>query len=127
MPAYPDLMLVPGSPVYFDPRGTVNYFFYDGLYWVYQGDEWYASSWYNGPWGYVYPEDVPLYVLRVPVRYYRQAPLYFRGWRDDEPPRWGEHWGHDWEQRRHGWDQWARTAVPRAAPTSAAAGFATAA
>ena len=114
--SYPDLMLVPGMPVYYDPGFAGNYFFYDGQYWVYQGDEWYASGWYDGPWGLVDNYDVPLFLLRVPVQYYRRPPGYFRGWSGDAAPRWGEHWGHDWEQRRPGWDRWDRAAAPRAAP-----------
>ena len=93
LPVYPQLVLVPGYPVYYAPQVNSNYFFYDGMYWVYQRDNWYASSWYNGPWELVAPEAVPLFVLRVPVRYYRRPPAYFRGWRADAPPRWGEHWG----------------------------------
>ncbi|OGU24461.1 MAG: hypothetical protein A2580_11280 [Hydrogenophilales bacterium RIFOXYD1_FULL_62_11] len=116
LPAYPRLVRVPGYPVYYSPGVNFNYFFYDGLYWVFQGDYWYASSWYNGPWERVDRDYVPLYVLRVPVRYYRQPPPYFRGWRADQPPRWGEHWGRDWEQRRTGWDQWNRRAAPTPAP-----------
>ncbi len=116
MPVYPRLVPVPGYPVYYAPHVNSNYFFYDGMYWVYQQDNWYASSWYNGPWGLVGPEAVPLFVLRIPVRYYRQPPLYFRGWRVDAPPRWGEHWGHTWEQRRLGWDNWDRSSVHRPAP-----------
>lgn len=114
--AYPELAQVPGYPVYYAPRVNSNYFFYDGMYWVYQQDNWYASSWYNGPWGLVSPEAVPLYVLRIPVRYYRQPPAYFRGWRADAPPRWGEHWGNSWEQGRSGWNNWSRSAVPAPAP-----------
>ncbi|OGB04147.1 MAG: hypothetical protein A3E79_14655 [Burkholderiales bacterium RIFCSPHIGHO2_12_FULL_61_11] len=116
LPAYPRLVRVPGYPVYYDPRLNANYFFYDGLYWVYQEDNWYASSWYNGPWQLTAPEYVPVFILRVPVRYYRQPPVYFRGWRADAPPRWGDHWGRDWEQRRSGWDRWDRRAAPRPAP-----------
>ena len=116
LPLYPELVPVPGYPVYYAPRLNSNYFFYDGMYWVYQGDNWYASSWYNGPWGPVGPELVPLFVLRIPVSYYRDPPGYFRGWRTDAPPRWGEHWGHTWEQRRSGWDRWNRGAVPAPAP-----------
>ncbi len=116
MPMYPRLVRVPGYPVYYDPRVDSNYFFYDGLYWVFQGDNWYASSWYNGPWDMVGYYDVPAYVLRVPVRYYRQPPTYFRGWHADAPPRWGDHWGRDWEQRRSGWDQWDRRSAPAPAP-----------
>ena len=116
VPAYPRLVRVPGYPVYYDPRANWNYFFYDGLYWVYQGDNWYASDWYNGPWQLVAPFDVPLFVLRVPVRYYRHRPEYFRGWGANASPRWGEHWGRDWETRRSGWDRWDRRSVPRPAP-----------
>jgi hypothetical protein len=116
LPVYPQLVRVPGYPVYYAPQVNSNYFFYDGMYWLYQGDNWYASSWYNGPWELVTPEAVPLFVLRVPVRYYRRPPSYFRGWRSDAPPRWGEHWGDAWAQRRSGWDNWNRSAVPPPAP-----------
>ena len=116
MPAYPRLVAVPGYPVYYDPRVDINFFFYDGLYWVFQDDDWYMSSWYNRPWELVEPAYVPLYVLRIPVRYYRRPPPYFRGWRLDAPPRWGEHWGRDWEHQRKDWDKWDRHSTPRPAP-----------
>ena len=116
MPSYPELVVVPGYPVYYAPRGDVNLFFYDGMYWVYQRDNWYASSWYNGPWGLVGPEGVPVFVLRIPVRYYRHRPPSWAGWRSDAPPRWGERWGHEWEQRRSGWDQWDRHTAQARAP-----------
>ena len=119
LPAYPQLVPVPGYPVYYAPQLDSNYFFYDGMYWVFLGDNWYTSIWYNGPWGLVPPEAVPLFVLRVPVRYYRRPPAYFRGWSSDAPPRWGEHWGHTWEQHRRGWDNWNRSAVPAPAPLPA--------
>jgi hypothetical protein len=119
MPVYPQLVAVPGYPVYYDPRASSNYFFYDGLYWVYEGDNWYESDWYNGPWRLVGPEYVPLFVLRVPVQYYRRPPPYFRGWAGDAPPRWGEHWGRSWEQRRSGWDRWDRGSAPSPAPLPA--------
>ena len=116
MPAYPRLVRVPGYPVYYDPLADANYFFYDGMYWVFQGDGWYVSSWYNGPWQLVAPEYVPVYVLRIPLRYYRRPPPYFRGWHADAPPRWGEHWGRDWEQQRKGWDRNDRRSAPHPAP-----------
>ncbi len=119
LPAYPRLVRVSGYPVYYAPGVDTNYFFYDGMYWVFQGDEWYASSWYNGPWALVSPEAVPLYVLRVPVRYYRRPPAYFHGWQRNAPPRWGEHWGNDWEHQRSGWDKWNRKAAPPPAPLPA--------
>ena len=119
LPLYPELVPVPGYPVYYAPLLNANYFFYDGMYWVYQDDNWYASSWYNGPWGFVEPYYVPLFILRVPVRYYRQPPVYFRGWRANAPPRWGHHWGPDWEQQRRGWDRWQRSSAPKRAPLPA--------
>jgi hypothetical protein len=116
LPLYPQLVRVPGYPVYYAPDLNSNYFFYDGMYWVYQDDDWYASSWYNGPWDLFEPEYVPLFVLRVPVRYYRLQPVYFRGWQADAPPHWGEHWGKQWSQRRNGWDRWDRNSMPGPAP-----------
>jgi hypothetical protein len=116
LPAYPSLVRVPGYPVYYAPQVNSNYFFYDGLYWVYQDDNWYSSSWYNGPWDLVNPEVVPLFVLRVPVRYYRRPPVYFRGWSASAAPRWGDHWGNSWAQSRSGWDQWNRKSAPAPAP-----------
>jgi hypothetical protein len=113
---YPELVLVPDSPVYYAPQLEANYFFYDGEYWVYQNDTWYVSSWYDGPWWQVNPEDVPDFVLRVPVRFYLMAPTFFISWWSEEPPHWGEHWGHDWEQHRRGWDRWDHHVHPQPAP-----------
>ena len=115
-PIYPELVPVPGYPVYYAPQAQANYFFYDGLYWVYQDDRWYASAWYNGPWDLVEPDDVPLFVLRVPVRYYVHPPVYFRSWVVTAPPRWDLHWGPRWAQHRHGWDHWDRRVVYAPAP-----------
>ncbi len=104
VPAYPRLVRVPDYPVYYDPRLDVNLFFYDGLYWVFNDDDWYVSDWYDGPWRLVARVDVPVYLLRVPVRYYRRPPPYFHDWGVDRPPRWDEHWGRDWAEHRNGWD-----------------------
>lgn len=116
IPAYPELVPVPGYPVYYAPQLDVNLFFYDGLYWLFSGDEWYSSSWYNGPWYLVPPEQVPDFILRIPVRFYRRPPLFFRYWNRDAPPRWGEHWGPRWQRNRPDWDRWNRRAVPPRAP-----------
>jgi hypothetical protein len=116
VPVYPRLVVVPGYPVYYAPGVSADYFFYDGMYWLFQDDNWYMSSWYNGPWELVAPDAVPLFILRVPVRYYRRPPPYFRGWSSDEPPRWGEHWGGGWEQSHSGWEHWDHRSVPAPAP-----------
>ena len=113
---YPDLVPVPGYPVYYAPRLDANYFFYDGLYWVYLDDNWYASSWYNGPWSFVDPLAVPAFILQIPVGYYRRPPGYFRAWRVDAPPRWDQHWGRDWEGHRGDWRHWDQRAARSVAP-----------
>jgi hypothetical protein len=45
LPGLPSLTIVPGSPVYYAPQVNTNFFCYDGMYWVYQDESWYASSW----------------------------------------------------------------------------------
>jgi hypothetical protein len=116
VPTYPDLVPVPGYPVYYAPGMDANYFFYDGMYWDFDGNNWYASTWYNGPWQMVDPNSVPLYVLRVPVEYYRLPPVFFGSWARNAPPRWDQHWGGGWADQHRGWDHWNRGSVPRAAP-----------
>jgi len=116
VPVYPRLVAVPGYPVYYAPDLGTNYFFYDGLYWVFQDGDWYESSWYNGPWELVPPDSVPLFLLRVPVRYYRHPPAFFHGWAASAAPRWDEHWGRDWSEHHRDWNQWDRKRVPARAP-----------
>ncbi len=114
--AYPELVLVPGYPVYYAPQLPANYFFYDGYYWLYHDDRWYTSDWYDGPWTAVDPDDVPLFVLRVPVRYYLSPPSYFYGWYVDAAPRWHIHWGPRWTRYHYGWEHWDRRIVYAPAP-----------
>jgi len=116
IPAYPRLVGVPGYPVYYAPDLNANYFFYDGLYWYFDGASWYDSPWYNGPWTIVDPFYVPTYILRVPVRYYHRPPAWFHGWNAGYAPRWHEHWGHDWSQRRGDWQRGEVHASTRPAP-----------
>ena len=116
VPVYPTLQRIPNYPVYYAPSLRANYFFYDGLYWVFHGDDWYASTWYNGPWHVVDRYEVPVYLLRVPVRYYRSAPATFRTWRADAPPLWHDYWGGSWAARRSGWDRWDVRSSPSPAP-----------
>ena len=116
VPVYPQLVAVPGYPVYYAPRLGANYFFYDGAYWVLEGEQWFVSTWYNGPWQVVLPAYVPYPVLRVPVRYYRAPPPYFHGWQPNAAPRWGQQWGPQWERQHRGWNQWDHRAVPAPAP-----------
>ena len=116
LPAYPTLQRIPNYPVYYAPRLSANYFFYDGLYWVFDGDDWLASSWYNGPWAVVDRYEVPVALLHVPVRYYRSRPSSFRSYRVDSAPHWHEYWGPTWAQRRDDWQRWDVRRAPAPAP-----------
>ncbi len=114
--AYPEMEPVPDSPVYYAPGVDSNYFFYDGLYWDFFNDGWYSSAWYNGPWTFVDPVYVPTYVLWVPIHYYHRPPAYFRAWNAGRPPRWGEHWGRDWQSRHNAVYGGRGGVTPRRAP-----------
>jgi len=113
---YPTLQRIPGYPVYYAPRLHANYFFYDGLYWVYVDDAWYVSPWFDGPWDLVAFDSVPLFILRIPVRYYLYPPVIFSGWARNAPPRWDRVWGPDWAHRHPSWQRWNRAATPAPAP-----------
>jgi hypothetical protein len=118
LPVFPRLEVVPNYPVYYAPSVRANYFFYDGLFWVFNVEDgyWYSSSWYNGPWVFVEPDFVPQPILVVPYRYYRVRPRYWSAWSYDQPPRWGYHWGTRWESSHRDWDRWDRTRSYTAAP-----------
>jgi hypothetical protein len=121
LPAFPRLEVVPNYPVYYAPSVRANYFFYDGLFWDFNVEDgyWYSSSWYNGPWVFVEPVYVPQVILVIPYRYYRVRPRYWSGWDYDRPPRWGNHWGPQWESSRRDWERWDRTRTYVAAPLPA--------
>ena len=116
VPAYPQLLPVPGFPVYYAPYLDLNLFFYDGYYWVFTDGNWYYSTWYDGPWMLAAPDYVPYFLLRVPVSYYRRPPPFFRGWDRHYAPRWGEHFGYQWRERHRDWDRWNQRAMPPRAP-----------
>jgi len=116
IPVYPAMAVVPGTPVYYAPNLNANYFFYDGMYWNFENDQWYASTWYNGPWAVVAPAAVPVYLWRVPVRYYRAPPAYFHGWAAGGVPRWDVHWGPAWVSSNAGWNHWDHNVVVARAP-----------
>ena len=113
---YPDLVVIPGYPVLYDPHLNANYFFYEGTFWVFEEDDWYRSDWYNGPWMRVGRDEVPVFLLRIPVRYYNRAPLYFHPWALEMAPRWSLRWGKTWERRHRGWDRWDQRRTPPPAP-----------
>jgi len=69
VPAPPEVVLVPGSQVYFVPGIEFDVFFHNGYWWSPRGDRWYRSRAYDGPWRIVERRYVPAPVYRVPREY----------------------------------------------------------
>jgi hypothetical protein len=70
LPAPPQLVPVPATPVMYAPSVGANYFFYGSEYYVFANGGWYVSPRHNGPWTLLAPEFVPRPILMVPVQYY---------------------------------------------------------
>jgi len=102
----PEVVMVPGSDVYFVPDVEYDVFFYNGFWWSPRGDRWYRARAYNGPWRVVARRVIPPPLFRVP-RDYRRVYLRERHvpygqlrrdreWREHGRGRGGErdeHWG----------------------------------
>ena len=94
--APPQLAYIPGSPVEYAPALPANYFFYGGQYYVFTNGSWFVSRGYNGPWVVVGPAYVPAPIWRVPVGYYRAAPVQWRSWDRGHAPHWRPVQGRDY-------------------------------
>jgi hypothetical protein len=80
----PQLVVVPGTSVYYAPEVPVDYFRYQGRYYSVVNDVWSTAAAYHGPWVTIQIGQVPRPVRSVPVDYYKIPP----GWCIREvPPR----------------------------------------
>ncbi len=108
--AEPELVVIPGTYVYFCPDVQEDLFFYDG-YWfrTYEGN-WYRSVDYNGPWVYIVYTEVPSPVIHLPRDFrteavdaphiaYRELKGNWRAWERDK------HWDKVGWGRRPGMEQ----------------------
>ena len=89
--APPQLVVVPGTPVYQAPAVPYNYFSYGGQYYVFHNGSWYFGPTFNGPWAVIAIQFVPQPILAVPVQYYKAPPKH---WKKHGPPPWAPAWGH---------------------------------
>ncbi len=93
--APPDVMVIPGTYIYFVPGVQVDVFFYDGWWWRPWQGHWYRSYYYGGPWRYAVPARVPRALGML-------------------PPGWRSRWGYGapglrpipYGQLRHRWKRW---------------------
>ena len=99
-PAPPELVVIPGTYVYYCPDAGFDIFFYDGYWYRSYGGYWYSAASYDGPW--VYLASPPYALLSLPpdygflVRGERRIPFgeLHRNWRAWERGRYWEH--HNW-------------------------------
>ncbi len=103
LPGPPQWVVVPSLPVYYAPDAPANVFQYNGQCYAFVSGGWYVGPGYNGPWIAVGPSYIPAPLLRVPVRYYREAPERWREWHPEKRPRWEHEYGREWDRHREGW------------------------
>jgi hypothetical protein len=97
----PEVVLVPGSSVYFVPSVNYDLFYYNGFWWSPRGDRWYRAREYNGPWRGVSRRIVPPPLVRVPRDYRR---VYVRE-RHIPYGQWKKERGDHGRGRHGGWQE----------------------
>jgi hypothetical protein len=83
--APPQLVVVPGTPVYYAPNIQANLFFYKGRYYTVANGVWAMAPAYTGPWAVIQIGQVPAPVVAVPIEYYKIPPGQLK---KHGPPPW---------------------------------------
>jgi hypothetical protein len=83
--APPQLVVVPGTPIYYAPDVSANLFFYKGNYYTVANGVWAMAPAYTGPWAVIQIGQVPPPVVAVPVEYYKIPPGQLK---KHGPPPW---------------------------------------
>jgi hypothetical protein len=83
--APPQLVVVPGTPVYYAPDVQANLFVYKARYYTVTNGVWSMAPAYNGPWAVIQIGQVPAPVVAVPVEYYKIPPGQLK---KHGPPPW---------------------------------------
>jgi hypothetical protein len=98
----PELVIIPGTYVYYVSNIDHDLFFYGGYWWRPWQNTWYRAEVHSGPWIVIEQRYVPEPVWRLPPRWHEM--------RDDTPRvKWSEaknHW-QEWERdkywEKHSW------------------------
>jgi len=77
----PNLVLVPGTTVYYSPYGNDEVYRYRNSWYVNRGGTWYRASSYEGPYHHVSQNHVPYQITSVPSDWRMQ---YRRSHRDND-------------------------------------------
>ena len=99
----PQVVIVPGSAVYYAPGVGFNLFVYGGRYYSFHNGVWFYSRRHSGPWKTLPAERVPRPVRVVPVKYYRVPPGHAkrRDWSPGPPGHRGRGWDGDGPGKKH--------------------------
>jgi hypothetical protein len=76
----PDVVIVPGTRVYYYEAPSYDVFRYGNAWWVDRAGVWYRSSSYRGPFVQVSYQRVPRQVIVVPADYHRHDNGLHKGW-----------------------------------------------
>jgi hypothetical protein len=87
-PAPPQLVVVPGTAVYYAPEAVANLFVYKGRYYTLVNNVWSTAPAYHGPWVVIQVGKVPPPILGVPMEYYNIPPGHLK---QKGPPPWAGH------------------------------------
>ena len=84
----PQLVVIPGTQVFYAPAVPHNYFFYRGKYYVFHEGAWFLAPAHHGPWKFLAVKHVPHSLRHVPAGYYKVPPGHRK---DKGPPPWAGH------------------------------------
>ncbi|MDQ7837501.1 MAG: hypothetical protein RDU59_03290 [Thermodesulfobacteriota bacterium] len=87
----PAVVMIPGSPVYFDPDIEVDIFFHRGYWYRPYRERWYRATHYNGPWRHIARRAVPTAIVHVPPSYRHIPPGHERIPYGQLKKHWKEH------------------------------------
>jgi hypothetical protein len=87
----PQLVVIPGTQVFYAPDVPQNYFIYGRKSYVFHDGAWFVAPTHHGPWTFLAVEHVPPPLRGVPVRYYKVPP----GHRKDKHHKHHKHHKHD--------------------------------
>jgi len=99
----PQLLVIPGTYVYWYDAGDSDIFFYAGVWWRHWEGNWYRASHYRGNWVRVEIKSVPLSIIKLPTNWkgrMHRAPRVSSYEAQENWQRWEN--SHYWEKR--GWE-----------------------
>jgi hypothetical protein len=80
----PDVVIVPGSRVYYYEAPSYDVYRYGNMWWVDRGGVWFRASSYHGPFVQVTYQRVPRQIIVVPAEFHRHDNGWHRGWEKHE-------------------------------------------